>query len=285
MNQAFVETLARADQIMVGIATKHGPHVTPELFTVSSDRVWCMTAATTLKARALAKGGRVAIAARTRDGLAIGTGTAIVIDPLHPTKTTSGIADAARSPAAVSRFVLDNAAELSGAVSDFVGGRLGQALPPHRVVLCIELKATALGGDDFAPVDWNAREPSDAASSPEVEELLDDVPVGLRDLAGSGQAFLGWLTDGGQPLVLPVDWDLAEHRATVPPELLQLTGAATSSRAAITRDDWTGYGPTGKQGLMLRGDGRVGDDAASVEIGIDGATYWDGVETGSAKTP
>jgi hypothetical protein len=71
--------------------------------------------------------------------------------------------------------------------------------------------------------------------------------------------------------------------ATVPAELFHLVGAATRSPACVTFDSWSGYGPSGKQGLMLRGTGEGMAHGSDVELActFDRVTHWDGTATAS----
>ena len=69
----------------------------------------------------------------------------------------------------------------------------------------------------------------------------------------------------------------------VTPELFACTGGRiVCSPACVTFDAWTGFGPSGKQGLMLRGQGQV-RDTGRVAIDVDRVSYWDGVVTGSTR--
>ena len=117
---------------------------------------------------------------------------------------------------------------------------------------------------------------------------LDDsvAPEHLRELLEDGPAALGWLTATGHPLVLPATWTRTGSSARVDAALFRHCGAAASSPAAVTRDKWTGLGPTGKQGVMLRGPATatVAATESTVVVNVERVTYWDGVETHTAKT-
>lgn len=301
MNDSAAAILAEADQLMINVPTRHGPHVTPELFAFDNGRLWCLTAASTLKARNLARGGRVGIAACAGGRAIVLTGDAVVLDPAHPARSVSQLADESHNhgPAtlagasrAVARFAFENAAELTGAAVAAVTGRLGRPLPPHRVLIAIEPDATATI-DEAGEVDAAGWVPETGRSGPEatddatlVEDLLEAVPERLRDLASDGPAFLGWTTLAGEPVVVPATWHRSQSRAALSARLVEAIGAAPHARVALTRDEWTGFGPLGKQGLMLRGDGelRTEHGECAVDVNVDAVTYWDGIQTGSATS-
>ena len=96
---------------------------------------------------------------------------------------------------------------------------------------------------------------------------------------------MGWLRTDGGPLALPATWDSDRHEATLPTAAFETCGAAAAGPACVTFDTWTGYGPTGKQGLMLRGTGRAasGDGITRLTFDIDRVSHWDGIETGTSS--
>ena len=242
---AFLPVLTTAPHVYVGVRTSTGPHVTPELFTISGEHLVCLTAASTLKAKVARREPIVAIAARTASGAMSGVATAEVFDPTQPGTAIDSPHAAAVTPAGVARFVRDNAAELVGAALDTLAGRLG-APPEHRIVLVIRL-------DDAMTVD------------------------------DGGDVMLGWTRDDGTPLVLPARWE-DDDRAVVSASLFEHVGAEASSPACITFDETTGPGPSGKQGVMLRGTGRSTRDGDVVRIALDveRTVEWDGVEVHSS---
>jgi hypothetical protein len=285
---AVDHVLERASQLMVGIVSARGPHVTPELFTVAAGRVWCLTAASSLKARALAKGGAVAVAASADGSSVVGVGRCVVLDAAHPLRNLRNLEASLTTPLAVGQYALDNAGELVGSVVDLFSGRLGGPVPPRRVVLGIDLVATAVLQDDVV-VERTVWEGADGTGDPGVPpasdlDLLDDIPEGLRALAADGPAWVGWTTASGQPLVAPCRWEADASRVVLPGAVLDELGGARRSRACVTRETWTGLGPSGKQGVMLRGDGvaTAAQGGAVLDIDVDGVTYWDGVQTGRA---
>jgi hypothetical protein len=191
LTPAMEDALADASQLAIGVVTSYGPHVTPELFTTLGGRLWCLTAASTLKAKLLASGGPVAVATTGGEGTLLLTGHAVVVDALAPGRNLAELPAALAAPAAVGRFVADNVAELTGAVLDLFVGRLGGPLPPRRVVIGVEPwsavlvaadgtigEAVGWGGDDVddtpAPTGQVA---AGGDGDPAGLDLLDEVPA------------------------------------------------------------------------------------------------------------
>jgi hypothetical protein len=171
-----------------------------------------------------------------------------------------------------------------------VTGQLGRPLPPRRVVLAITLKAATLTDGETVIVDegWDApssvslpveTDDADEAAVPDLASLPEDV----RDLAVSGGAVVGWTRTDGTPLALPATWDATRSVATVPTSLFRASAAAAASAACVTFDRWTGLGPSGKQGLMLRGDGRArdADGETCLSLSVTRASHWDGIDVGT----
>lgn len=299
LDEVDVESLvADASQIYVGVAAKHGPHVTPELFAASGGRLWCMTAAVTVKAKVLAHDDRIAFLTTQDNFHVAGIGRAFLFDPAKPFSIASGIASLAHSPLGAARFVARNLEELAGAARDALAGRLGGPIPPHRVMVAIQPSALAVVADGKVTGSWGWPAPiavpmtggspeSAARNAHVIDDVIDraDLPDVLARLAADGTAALGWLTTGGHPLVLPAWWDRAASTATVDRDLWIRCGASPRSAGSVTRDAWTGYGPSGKQGVLLRGPANAveGGEDARIDLAVDRVTYWDGVETATAS--
>ncbi|MET0728179.1 MAG: hypothetical protein ABWZ76_07750 [Acidimicrobiales bacterium] len=288
--------------VYVAIRTQSGPHLTPELFTVSGGRVLCLTSVVTLKARRARTEPIVAICAWHGDRALTALGDVEVIDPAVPTSVLAAPGTALQSPLGVARFLRDNAAEMTGAAIDLVAGRLGRPIPPHRVILAIKPVAATISenGDvtmsdgwdlDPDPVDDGEPDAADEGDDDGEPDAADEgeavdlraLPDGLATLAVAGPAAVGWMRPDGTPLALPAMWDPARREALVPEAVFDLGAGVDRGPACVTFDAWSGYGPSGKQGVMLRGVGRASRDDGSVRlaIDIDRASHWDGVETGT----
>lgn len=280
--------LDRTDTLYVAIHSSAGPHVTPELFTVSGGRIVCLTSAGTLKARRCQNGSQVGLCASSATRSVMLAGIVEIVDPLSLRSVLQAPSAVARAPLGVARFVRDNASEMVGAALDAMAGRLGSPIPPHRVVLAVTPTAAVVteAGAVRCADGWDgvgARSPRAAENDEPASIELGNLPVKLGDLAVSGPAVVGWLCTTGAPLALPVEWDADRLVATLPLPVFDACHAAASGRACITFNDWTGYGPSGKQGVMLRGTGTAvrHGKVARIAMEIERASYWDGIETGT----
>ncbi|HUS23291.1 MAG TPA: hypothetical protein VMZ66_14905 [Aeromicrobium sp.] len=277
------------DTLYVAIRSASGPHVTPELFTVSGGRILCLTSAAALKTRRSKNGGLVGLCASSATGSVVLTGSVEVVDPTSLRSALAAPSAALQAPLGVARFVRDNVSEMVGATIDTMAGRLGRPLPPHRVVLAFTPKAALVTEAGAVRFDegWDVvAEPGttaldDGDEPPPIH--LTEIPGELGDLAVSGPAVVGWFRTEGAPIALPVQWDADQLVARLPLAVFEACGASMSGPACITFDGWTGYGPSGKQGVMLRGAGTASRDGETVRITMEigRASYWDGTETGT----
>ena len=280
--------LDEAESIYIAIRTSSGPHVTPELFTASGDRILCLTSVATMKARRAQHGATVGIGATSPSASLAAIGTMEVLDPASLKSALDAPSVASKAPLGVARFLRDNASEMVGAAFDAAVGRLGRPLPPRRVILAIKPTAATIieAGEVRLAEGWGGIGPADQADPSDGEPTsidLGELPGELADLATSGPAALGWLRTDGVPLALPVEWDADRLEATVPLAVFDACAAAASGPACMTFDGWSGYGPSGKQGVILRGTGAAvrEEGTARIALQIDRASYWDGIDTGT----
>lgn len=276
------QVYSQATQLYIAIKTKNGPHVTPELFTVSDGKFWCMTATSTLKSKILRREGQVGLLAVAGDEAVVARGSATVVDPARPLEAAVRPTSTARAMIGATKFVAENALELTGAVVAALKGKLGDPLlPPPRVLIGMSAEAGVVLLGDAVAEEWGWEDSGLPLSSEALE--LDDDDGGLVPdaLVRSKRTVLGVLSDEGAPLALPAAWDSDRRTATVSRQLYELVGASASGPTCVTFDTWTGYGPLGKQGIMLRGKGKAqaSDDRVEVRVGVERATFWDGIKT------
>jgi hypothetical protein len=282
------ELFSQAEQIYVGVLLGGRPHVTPELVATSDGRLWCFTAAVTKKVEVVKNDDRVGFLAMTSaDSAVAGLGRATIVDAASPS-TLTDVPLVAQSAVGAAKFVTRNAAELAGAAIDALTGKLGRPLPPRRVVMSIEPTALARleGGHVETWGEWSpGPRPAPSADARGGGANLDTAaPEDLRDLLLDGDAACGVLTRDGSCAVLPAAWIKEDCVARVDGRLFRVAGVSDASPVAITRDQWTNLGPTGKQGLMLRGPATAATNEAMVDlhVSVERVVYWDGVDTGSA---
>ena len=287
----LADLLDRADNVAVAIDTKRGPHVTPELFVVHDDRIWCLAAAPTLKARLLAKRPRAGLLVHTGGDAAVLAADVVVIDPGRPLAALSAGTDAVRAPAIVASFLARNHLEMVGAAMDAASMQLGTP-PARRVLLGFDPVAhTVLRGPDlvasagWVPIADDAPSGIDPNTGDEDFDVpLDDLPNDLASLLHADEAVLGW-SSGSGPVALPCSWKHEERAAAVPAVLWDAVAPASSGPCSLMVDEWTGLGPTGKRGVMLRGEGTssADGDAVTVRIAAERAAFWEGIDTGTVS--
>lgn len=257
-------TLSAARQAYVAVASKRGPHVTPQLYGLADGRLWFFAAATTLKAKVLRREPRVGVVVREGERAVVIGGRVDALDPAdigsiverfpHWRSTTGGVAS----------FALRNAADLAGFVTDTVRRRTGTIPPPRRVLFSVSPERIAVvdrGEVALADGDW---------------------PGQASDGHGpTGDAVVAWTTPRG-PLALPAIWDGEAKTATIPPALTRLADLPPASAMSVVFDEYGRPGPAGKRGLLLRGDGRLetaGDGGAVIRFTADHGVRWRGVRT------
>jgi hypothetical protein len=247
-------------QAYVAVATKNGPHVTPELYAATARDIWFLVAATTLKAKVIPRNDRIGALVRTGGRSVLLSGTATTYDVRSPADIGRAVTDP-QVAKALSGFLLRNAGDLAAFARDAMTGRLGRSLPPRRVL--IRLRPTRA-----AVVDGVA-----------VRESLGDWPgeatPGAEPLRGSRDAVLGWLGPDG-PVALPARSD--DERAYVPPAAAALAALPAEAPACVVYDDYGSPGPAAKTGTLRRGTGTLDPDGTAV-VTVARTTEWDGVRT------
>jgi hypothetical protein len=253
--------LTEGRQAYVAVASKNGPHVTPELYAVAGDALWFLVAATTLKARTIPRDDRVAALVRTGGRAVVLSGTARTYDVRSPADIGRAVTDA-NVVRALTGFLLRNAGDLAAFGRDALTGRLGRALPPRRILIRLTPTRTALLDGTRVTVaegDWPGLVPADPGPP----------------LAGTTDATVGWLAPDG-PLALPARTDGAT--ASVPPALAALAALPDDAPACLVTDAYNDAGPAAKTGTLLRGTGRLRPDGTAT-FDVERTTTWDGIRT------
>jgi pyridoxamine 5'-phosphate oxidase-like protein len=266
-----VDVARRAPFAHVAIQTSGGPHVTPVLYTLTSDRLWLVVQRATLKARVLASSSRVGILLDAGDETVAIRGEAALIDARTPGSLVALAPELARAPCAVPSYLARNLAELVAFPRD-----LGLRAPD--VVLA------AIRPDDVTVLQRPARREGDGDTA---ELATPGVPEELLALGRTaGPAVVGWEAPGG-PLALPAAWLPGQGAALVPAGSVPHGPGAADARVCVCFDETRGRGPAAKAGLLLRGRGRAAttdkgkdEDVAVAVVSVEPhrVTWWDGFE-------
>jgi hypothetical protein len=260
LNRDMRSILDEGRQAYVAVATKDGPHVTPELYAATARDVWFLVAATTLKAKVVPRNDRIGALVRTGGRSVLLSGTATTYDVRSPADIGRAVTDP-QVAKALTGFLLRNAGDLAAFARDTLTGRLGRKVPPRRVL--IRLRPTRA-----AVLDGVA-----------VTSSLGDWPGATADggdaLRGSRDAVLGWLGPDG-PVALPARTD--GERTYVPPAAAALAALPAEAPACVVYDDYGSPGPAAKSGTLRRGTGTLDPDGAAT-VAVARTTEWDGIKT------
>lgn len=253
-------------QAYVTVASRRGPHATPELYAWSGDALWFAAASTTLKAKVLRKRPEVGAVVAVNGRSVLLGGDVALFDARRPGTLLTGATGLPELLLALTRFTVRNAPDLGAFAGDTARGRLGFRLPPPRVVFRLTPRRMALVINDAVTGKWGDW-PAPAAVGDTAETTLP---------AGGAPAIVA--VPG--PLALPGRWFADEQRVHVSPAVLHLAGLNGEFPLGVVLDDYRAPGPAAKQGTLLRGSGRVVTGAPGfISVDLDHVVEWDGVET------
>jgi len=184
LSQQEIRTvLTEGRQAYLAVDTRHGPHVTPELYGVIDDSLGMWVATSTLKAKVLRESRAVGVLVRTAAGAVVMSGTGEVLDPLRPPLNPARLLGAGRLTV---NFTLRNVPDLVAFGRDTLAGATG--FPPARRVLIVIRPEHASTVDAFAnDVVVGLRTPVGPLAVPG-RWLGDDrveLPAEMADLAGT----------------------------------------------------------------------------------------------------
>ena len=279
-SELLADVVGVAPHLYLSVLTSNGPLVTPELYSSAGGRLWCLTARQTAKARLTDDGDNVGVALVAPNRSAVLQCTAERFDPAQPATLVTKLVQMGDAAAGLTTFLGRNGIEMAGAARDAVLGRLGRPLPAVRLLFGLEPTASlVLTGDavDELQGAWPAPTPaSDTAAT------AATAPTGMPDVGPHAATVVGWLA-GDKPIAFPAQWIADDNVARVPAALFDAVGANRAGPASLCFDQWSGTGPSGKQGMVVRGAGAARTDAGFVDItlAVEQVTTWDGVEVDS----
>jgi hypothetical protein len=250
--------LHEARQVHVALDVDGRPHVTPELFTWSSGKLWFASAPSTYKSRHLDAEDELAAVVRlpARDLLLRG-----VIERHQVTDLVRHGRKSVEAAAATARFAVRNAGDLLAFAGDALSGRAGRRVPQPRVLFALDPAAAVLIENDVVieACSWAS------GSAPEAPG-----PVGgSRAVA----AFPG-------PAAVPARWFPESSQLHISPSVLDLYDVADGSPVAVVLDDYNAPGPAAKSGSLLHGTAHAAPEPGRFTIAVDREVGWDGTATG-----
>jgi nitroimidazol reductase NimA-like FMN-containing flavoprotein (pyridoxamine 5'-phosphate oxidase superfamily) len=248
----------------VGTSTRHGPHVTPMVFTVSNDRVWVTTSRGSVKAHSWRDDAQIGGLVRSDDASVTFTGRVRTFDLLETDSWGRDVREAPALTRAAARFTKKNAHFFAGYAVDARHVPLSWT-PPGRVFASVELERAAVVGREHVVEPFGAW--PDAVASLEGfraarrgDGPLLGLPYDVREALGV-EGFGALALEGrGGPVVLPVSWvvDGAALYAALPERELAIAGLVdpvVPAALAIDRASW--WRAKLMTGAMLRGRAEV----------------------------
>jgi hypothetical protein len=267
MDPAIERIVREGRQAHVAIVSSRGPHVTPELYAWSGDRLWFWFAHTTLKARVLAADPRVAVLITVGGRSAVIEGEVDLLDVRRPTTLVGSPARGVRAACAVAAYVARNAEDLGAFARDLGTGRLGWRPPPSRVLASVDVGDARLVEDGHLVAATGAAAPADLRAV-------------SRPPRSGGEAVVVALPG---PRVAPGRWFADDAEVWIDPVLLDRPPLPASVPLAVVADEYVAPGPAAKVGTLLRGTAERTGEAGTLRLVAEVLTEWDGVQTQSFR--
>jgi hypothetical protein len=201
-------------------------------------------------------------------------------DLAQPRRLLELAPQAVRAVTALGAFTLRNAADLAGFARDLTAGRLPSRLPPHRVLLRMEIERTiVVDGTAVVAVtgDWASGRTSSnnsASAEPGPEAGGVDCVVGVAH--------------EGRVVALPGRCDVSASAVAVPANVVSVVGLPSDVplEGCVVVDAYNLPGPAAKSGTLLRGQATItdaGGEWRQVQMSAERETTWEGVTTSTRK--
>jgi len=258
------DVFERGSFCYLATVTRHGPHVTPVVFTFTGERLWVTTARGSIKARAWREDPHVAGLVRWRDVAVTFTGRVRTFDLLETSSWIRDLRDAPALAIASAAFTRKNARFFAGYAVDARHVPLSWT-PPGRVFAAVELDRVAVLDDGHVAEslgDWprGLVSPDRFRARRAGEPALASLPADVAEILGTrGRGALA-IHGAGGPAVLPCGWaaDGSSLYAALPEEELGLADLRTpSAPAALSIDRSSWWRARNMTGAMVRGVGEV----------------------------
>jgi hypothetical protein len=152
----------------------------------------------------------------------------------------------------------------------------------HRVLIAVRHEEELVWTDDGVITHRTDRfqhnRNSEGSAQPTTRRSTTHHEPGGSLLNINGKCWLGLDTDSG-PIALPGDWRARNSAVRVPAPVLAAVNARLPGRACVTIDDSDSPRPSGKSGIIARGDAslsRARGVVASIVVEVNSTTTWNG---------
>ena len=263
--RSVTSSLEEGRQAHVAVPSTKGPHVTPELYTWSGDGLWFASAASTLKAKVLARDPWAGVVVSTADHSVVLRGPVESFDVRRPDHLARQLRQLPAATGAVGRYAVRNAPDLLAFARDTATGRLGWRLPDRRVLFrltpsaALEIEGGAVRGG------WGGWSHAEAATTGASEQPAGGTPAVIA-LPG--------------PVPVPGRWFEDEARVRVAAGVLAALDVAHEVEIGLVTDEYIAPGPAAKQGRLVRGLAAPDPDQPdTLVVRAARVIEWDGAET------
>lgn len=264
--RSVTSSLEEGRQAHVAVPSTEGPHVTPELYTWSADALWFASAATTLKAKVLARDPWAGVVVSTADHGVVLRGPVEAFDVRRPDHLARQVRQLPAATGALGRYAVRNAPDLLAFARDTATGRLGWRLPERRVLFrltpsaVLEIEGGAVRGG------WGGWSRAQVAA-----------PATAADQPTGGTPAVVALPG---PVPIPCRWYEDEARVRLPAGTLAALDVAHEVDMGLVTDDYVAPGPAAKQGRLVRGLASPdADEPDTLVVRAARIIEWDGAET------
>lgn len=266
----LVSVLEEGRQVHLAVDSRHGPHVTPELYAWSGGRLWFAAATTTLKAKVLRRrpvaGAVVTVPGRSM----VVSGEVTAYAPWRPLELAAHLRDLPAATRALAWFSLRNATDLAAFGRDTLTGRTGWRPPPPRTWFALRPVGAALVEGDRVVERWRWAVPQ---------------PVGTGRAEAAPSGGLAAVAALPGPVAVPGSWFPDDRILRVPAEVLGLAGLPRRFPMSVVTDEYRAPGPAAKRGALVRGEGWLDAERAGVvHVEPRRVVHWAGTETSSTPT-
>ena len=267
---------------------KSGPVVTLQAGVDFGGYYWTTTSKRAAKVAALRRDSSASVLSRKDGSWRLRAGRAVVIDVSRAPEGVRELPVFALAGSAVALIAVRYPEQLLGYVADAASTPKAWRLH-HRVLIAVRNEEELVWTDDGVITHRTGRFRHDAE-----RERGSARPTGRRStthherdgspLDINGHCWLGLDTDAG-PIALPGDWRARDSTVGVPAPVLAIVNGRLPGRACVTIDDSDSSRPSGKSGIIARGDAslaRASGGVASIVVEVDSTTTWSGFRSKAA---